>query len=100
MRYRGQERMIDVPLNSEVMEQLALEAQLRGMTIWRTRHRSHSGGAEERPLLNGIEKMSQKIVRMPSSLLRHCYELCEYGRGTETRYVFRPKQTRPPCFIP
>ena len=25
--------MIDVPLNSEVMEQLALEAQLRGMTI-------------------------------------------------------------------
>ena len=25
--------MIDVPLNSEVMEQLALEAQLRGMMI-------------------------------------------------------------------
>jgi hypothetical protein len=24
--------MIDVPLNSEVMERLALEAQLRGMT--------------------------------------------------------------------
>ena len=28
--------MIDVPLNSEVMEQLALEAQLRGMTIGET----------------------------------------------------------------
>ena len=32
-RYRGQERMIDVPLNSEMMGQLALEAQLRGVTI-------------------------------------------------------------------
>jgi len=34
--------------------------------------------------------MSQKIVRMPSSLLRHCYELGEYVRETETRYVYRP----------
>src|SRR5262249_22520380 len=32
-RYRGQARMIDVPLNSEMMGQLALEAQLRGVTI-------------------------------------------------------------------
>ena len=44
--------------------------------------------------------MSQKIVRMPSSLLHHCYELGEYVRETETRYVYRPKQSRSLGFIP
>ena len=43
--------------------------------------------------------MSQKIVRMPSSLLRHCYELGEYVRETETRYVYRPRQSRSLGFI-
>ncbi len=37
---------------------------------------------------------------MPSSLLRHCYELGEYVRETETRYVYRPKQSRSLGLIP